>query len=323
MRMIKTFFHQLIDEITVVTTTLFRIMIPIIVLIKVVEELGGIVYLSAALAPVMAWVGLPPELGLVWAATLLTNIYAGMIVLLNLDLPLTVAQATILGSMMLLAHALPIEGAIAKKAGASLVVTLLLRVGGSLFFAWLLHISYQATGYLAQPAVILWQPEATATVGYLGWLLDQLQNFIVIFLVIAVLLFTLKVLKLLGIEQLMAYLLRPFLRLLGISREATNLTIIGVTLGLSFGGGLLINEAKRGHIPPRDVFVAMMLLNLLHSLIEDTLLILLIGADFYAIFWGRLVFSVVIIALIAAAVRRLDQRFCEKYLYHSVADMQR
>jgi len=51
------------------------------------------------------------------------------------------------------------------------------------------------------------------------------------------------------------------------------LAIVGITLGVSFGGGLLINEAKRGHISPRDIFVAMMLLNLLHSLIEDTLLV--------------------------------------------------
>lgn len=82
--------------------------------------------------------------------------------------------------------------------------------------------------------------------------------------------------------------LRPILSVLGISRETTNLTIAGITLGISFGGGLLINEAKRGHISPRDIFVAMMLLNLLHSLIEDTLLILLIGADFMTIFWSGL-----------------------------------
>ena len=117
----------------------------------------------------------------------------------------------------------------------------------------------------------------------------------------------------------MAILLKPFLRILGISKEATNLTIIGITLGLSFGGGLLISEAKRGHIAARDVFTAIILLNLLHSLIEDTLLIMLIGADFYTIFWGRLVFSVLVVALIAQLIKRLDENFCEHYFYRSVA----
>ncbi|MDN3616709.1 hypothetical protein ACFFUS_09910 [Vibrio gallaecicus] len=319
MQPIQLFFKELIRDIFDVTYTLFKIMIPIILVIKVVEELGGIVLLSSWLSPIMELVGLPKELGLVWATTMLTNIYAGIIVFINLDMPLTVAQASILGSMMLLAHSLPIEAAIAKKAGVNLAGTLFVRIGGSLFFAWLLNLTYQTGGFLSEHAVILWQPETVTNTSYLAWAVSQVKNFAVIFLVISALLFLLKILKLLGIEKLMAVLLRPFLRILGISKEATNLTIIGVTLGLSFGGGLLINEAKRGHIAARDVFTAIMLLNLLHSLIEDTLLIMLIGADFNTIFWGRLVFSVVVVALISLGLRKLSDQTCEKYFYRSVA----
>ena len=319
MQAVRTFFKELTRDIFDVTFTLFKIMLPIIIFIKVIEEMGGIVLLSEWLSPMMELVGLPKELGLVWATTMLTNIYAGIIVFINLDMPLSVAQVSILGSMMLLAHSLPIEAAIAKKAGVNLIVTLVIRIGGSLLLAWLLNISYQFGEFLNQPAVTLWQPETSTDTGYLSWGLDQLKNFGVIFIVIAALLFTLKVLKILGVEKLMAILLRPFLRILGISKEATNLTIIGITLGLSFGGGLLISEAKRGHIAARDVFTAIILLNLLHSLIEDTLLIMLIGADFYTIFWGRLVFSVLVVALIAQLIKRLDENFCERYFYRSVA----
>jgi hypothetical protein len=49
------------------------------------------------------------------------------------------AQASILGSMMLLAHSLPIEVAIAKKAGVSLWLTLFIRIGGSFILAWILN----------------------------------------------------------------------------------------------------------------------------------------------------------------------------------------
>lgn len=318
MTIVRHFFAELFREIINVTLTLFKIMIPIIIIIKVLEEMGGIIILSNVLSPLMETVGLPKEMGLVWATTLLTNIYGGLIVFINTDMPLSVAQVSILGSMMLLAHSLPIEAAIAKKAGVNLSITLLIRVGGSFVLAWLLHQTYQTGDYLNQPAVTLWQPEAVADTSYLAWGVSQLKSFMVIFGVISALLFTLKILKLLGIEKLMAILLKPFLKILGISKEATNLTIIGITLGLSFGGGLLINEAKTGHIPARDVFTAIMLLNLLHSLIEDTLLILLIGADFNTIFWGRLVFSVVVISVISSLVRRVSPQICEKYLYHSV-----
>ncbi len=319
MKSTYTFFKELIKDIFNVTTTLFRIMIPIIIVIKIVEELGGIVILSEWLSPLMEMIGLPKELGLVWATTILTNIYAGLIVLINSDVSLTVAQASVLGSMMLLAHSLPIEGAIAKKAGVSWLATLSVRLGGSLALAWILNATYQFGDLLNYPATVLWQPETNLDTSYLSWGLDQIKNFGVIFLVISALLFLLKVLKLLGIEKLMAVLLRPFLRLLGISRDATNLTIIGITLGLSFGGGLLINEAKRGHISARDVFTAIMLLNLLHSLIEDTLLIMLIGADFYTIFWGRLVFSVLVIGLLSQAIKRINPAICERYFYRDVS----
>ena len=315
---VKTFFSELIHDIIDVSFTLFKVMIPILILIKIIEELGGIVLLGQLLGPIMQMVGLPDALALVWATTLLTNIYAGLIVLINLDTTLSVAQASILGSMMLLAHALPIEATIAKKTGASLWTTLLIRLGGSLLFAWLLHLTYQTTGSLAQPAQILWSPEVTDNGSYLAWAISQLQNLMMVFVVISALLFTLKILKLFGIEKLMAILLKPFLRLLGISQEATNITIIGATLGLAFGGGLLINEAQKGHVAPRDVFIAVMLLNLLHSVIEDTLLILLIGADFYAIFWGRLLFAVIVTAILAAIIRQLSPAFCERYLYRSV-----
>ncbi|CAH6898395.1 conserved membrane hypothetical protein [Vibrio chagasii] len=313
------FFKELLKEIFDVTSTLFRIMIPIIIVIKVVEELGGIVILSEWLSPIMESVGLPKEMGLVWATTILTNIYAGLIILINSDVTLTVAQASVLGSMILLAHSLPIEGAIAKKAGVSWLATLSVRVGGSLVLAWLLNLSYQYGDLLNYPATVLWQPEVSSDNSYIGWAIEQLKNFGVIFMVISALLLLLKVLKVLGIEKLMALLLRPFLRLLGISKDATNLTIIGITLGLSFGGGLLINEAKKGHIAARDVFTAIMLLNLLHSLIEDTLLILLIGADFYTIFWGRIVFSVLIVALISHAIKRVKPTICERYFYRDVS----
>ncbi|MCY9828651.1 hypothetical protein [Vibrio chagasii] len=313
------FFKELLKEIFDVTSTLFRIMIPIIIVIKVVEELGGIVILSEWLSPIMESVGLPKEMGLVWATTILTNIYAGLIIFINSDVSLTVAQASVLGSMMLLAHSLPIEGAIAKKAGVSWFATLSIRVGGSLVLAWLLNLSYQYGDLLNYPATVLWQSEVSSDNSYIGWAIEQLKNFAVIFMVISALLLLLKVLKVLGIEKLMALLLRPFLRLLGISKDATNLTIIGITLGLSFGGGLLINESKKGHIAARDVFTAIMLLNLLHSLIEDTLLILLIGADFYTIFWGRIVFSVLIVALISHAIKRVKPTICERYFYRDVS----
>ncbi|MGY3688990.1 hypothetical protein ACXAAV_20130 [Vibrio coralliilyticus] len=318
MEKLQIFFHDLFKEIIDVTWTLYKVMIPIIIVIKVVEELGGVALLSEWLSPLMNFVGLPDEMGLVWATTLLTNMYAGLLIFMSTNSELTVAQVSILGSLMLIAHSIPIEAAIAKRAGVSIAMTTLVRVGGGLVFAWVLHQIYQFGDLLNIPAQIVWNPEIPPEQTYLQWAWSQVENLIAILVIIAVLLFTLKMLKLLGVEKLMAMALKPVLSVLGISREATNLTIVGITLGISFGGGLLINEAKRGHIPARDVFTAVMLLNLAHSMIEDTILVLLIGADFVTIFWGRLVFAFVVIAVMSQILKRISEPTCQRYLYKSV-----
>ena len=95
---------------------LFRIMVPIIILVKILQELDVIKYLAIPLAPIMKFVGLPGELGLVWATAILNNLYGAMVVLLSLvrDAPITAAQATVLCTMMLVAHTLPIELKIAQ-----------------------------------------------------------------------------------------------------------------------------------------------------------------------------------------------------------------
>ncbi|PJE54618.1 hypothetical protein [Marinomonas sp. BSi20584] len=307
-------------EILNVTWTLYKIMIPMIIIIKVVEEFGGIELLSQWLSPVMSMVGLPSEMGLVWATTLVTNMYAGLVIFMSIDADLTVAQVSILGTLMLLAHSLPVEVAVAKKAGVGIVATLVIRLGGGLLMGWILHQIYQGGDLLNTSAEVVWRHAPVSDPSYVAWAIDQLKSLAMIFVVIAALMTFLRLLKLLGIEKLMGILLRPVLSVLGISREATNLTIVGITLGVSFGGGLLINEAKRGHISPRDIFVAIMLLNLLHSLIEDTLLILLIGADFMTIFWGRIVFAVVVIGVLVFVLKRMDESTCRKYFYTKISD---
>lgn len=318
MQKVKQFFAELAKEIFDVTWTLYKVMVPIIIIIKVVEEFGGIALLSQWLSPLMSSVGLPDEMGLVWATTILTNIYAGLLVFMNTDAELSIAQVSVLGSLMLIAHSLPIEAAIAKRAGVSISMTLLIRLGGGLLFAWILHQTYQFGGILQDAAQVVWSPEPAVEQSYLEWGWVQVENLVAIFVIISALLLALKLLKLLGVEKLMAIALRPVLKVLGISREATNMTIVGITLGLSFGGGLLINEAKQGHIPARDVFTAIMLLNLAHSMIEDTILILLIGADFFSIFWGRLLFSLVMVAILSQLLRGVSEHTCERYLYRSV-----
>lgn len=285
---------------------LVRLMVPALIIVKVLDALGGTQFLASLLEPVMRLVGLPAEIGIVWAAAMLTSIYTSLAVFadMSLDTPLTIAQASVLGTMILVAHTLPVEGAVARATGVPWAATLLIRIGGALAIGSMLNAWYTGTHTFQEPAVMLWRPEVTDDT-LAAWALAQLRSLAMIFVIIVSLMALLRILKALGVERLMHALLAPLLRVIGIGREATNVTIIGFTLGISIGAGLLIREARTGGLSRRDIFLTMAFLGLCHSVIEDTLLILLLGADLSAILWTRLAFAIAITAMLARIGRLL------------------
>lgn len=287
-------------EVLSVYATLLKVMVPALIVVKALDMVGGTRWLAWLLSPAMQLAGLPDTMGIVWAAAMLANIYTAMIVFAGIAAhePLTVAQVTVLGTMILVAHSLPVEGAVARTVGVSWRATLTIRIGGALLLGMLLNLAYSAGGWLQMPSRLLWEPEALES-GLLAWGLDQLRMLGWILVVIAALMASLRLLRILGIERLMHALLAPVLDLIGIGKEAGNITIIGATLGLSFGAGLLIREARAGVLNRRDIFLAMAFLGLCHSVIEDTLLIVLLGADLSGILWARLFFALVAIAVLA------------------------
>lgn len=315
----KTFFKTLSQEIFDISYTLFKLMIPVIIAVKILEELGVIEYLGIILEPLMSLVGLPESMGLVWATTVMTSIYGGMVIFVSqAPTDLSVAQVTILGGMMLLAHGLPVEVRIAQKAGMSIWFSLLIRVGGGILYGWLLFYIYSAGDWLQQPNQLIWQAEVSTGTSLIAWGVTQLKSLAMIQIIIIALLFFLKILKRIGIEKLLAIILSPILKILGISTQATTITIVGITLGLAYGGGLLIKEAQQGKLAKKDVFTAIALLALLHSLIEDTLLILLLGADLSGVLWFRLLFSLVLISVFSRLVLKMNDKVFERVLCSKV-----
>lgn len=309
---------ELIRDALSASWELSKIMVPVLILVKILQELGVIQYVAWPLEPIMELVGLPAEMGLVWAFAIINNIYTAIIVLISLtgDIQLTTAQATILGVLLLVGHGLPVECAIARKSGARFVFQVVLRLVGAFIFAWILHTIYTATNTLQEPAVMLFQSDlGNADPSLQAWLIEQGKNLAYMFVVILGLLIMMKVLHTLRIIDLMNWILRPILNIMGIGPKASAITVIGLTMGLSWGGGLIINEAKNGTVGKEDIFYSLTLMGLCHSLIEDTLLIMLIGGHLSGILWGRLFLSLIAMAGIVQIVRRLPKEFQNKYLW--------
>lgn len=295
---------------------LFRIIVPIAIGVRLLELAGIIKLLGQLLAPVMALVGLPGSMGLVWATTIVTNIYGGMVVFAGVapGAGLTVAQVTVLATMMLIAHAIPVEASIARQAGTSFRAMAALRIGGALVAGILLNLLYLASNTLQRPNAALWTPPPRDP-SWLGWALGEMRNLAYIFLIILTLLILMRLLERLGIIDGLTRLLRPVLTLLGISERAAPLAIVGMTLGLTYGGGLIIQEARAGGLSRHDVFCALALLGICHSFIEDTLLMVVIGGHLSGTLLGRTVFALVITFLVARLLRALPEPVLMRWFF--------
>lgn len=301
-----------------ISLDLFKIMIPVVIAVKILQELELISWLAAPLSPVMQTVGLPGEMGLVWATALINNIYSGLIVFLSLvqDQPISAAQATVLGTMILVAHSMPVELRVVQSSGPRLCFQLLIRMGAALLMGFVLHLLYDNFNLLQEPANILLTPDSSAIEKTIPqWAFGEIKNLISIFGIILTLLVVMKILTKLRILQAMDFLLRPLLKLMGIGSKASALTVVGLTMGLSYGGGMIIHETKSGRINKKDVFYSLTLMSLCHSIIEDTLLLMMIGGHVSGLFWGRLVFSILIVAALVQLTKIIPESFSDKYLW--------
>ncbi|NSY47491.1 nucleoside recognition domain-containing protein [Agrobacterium tumefaciens] len=288
---------------------LVRITVPIAILTELLSRMGAIEAVAPVFAPVMNLIGLPPELGLAWLTGMLVGIWGAVPLVFTL-VPvssLSVADVTVFSALILFAHGLPIEQKIIEKAGPGVIATTLLRIGGGLLYAFLLHHFLEVTGWLSAPVNPVWTAMG-ATPDWADYFWGLGETMLSMLFILLVLSFGLEILRLTGVLALMMKALSPVLRLAGIRGEAEHLTAIGLFLGISYGAGLLIREAQSGAISPRQVFLSCVFMGFAHSVIEDTIVVMSLGADVYGVLVGRLVFAIVATAAIAALLHRLSDK---------------
>ncbi len=311
----KEFFKELFKDTFTTCLVMFKILIPVSIAVKILQMTGLIVYLGIALSPLMRLVGLPGEMGLVWGTAMITNLFGGSIAYLNIApaLHLSVAQTTIICLMMLVAHTFPIELQVARKAGVKLLTMFIWRFGFAFIMGLILNFVYNGFDLLQQPSVITWKKEIVLNPTLQQWALGELKNYGVIVLFIFSLLLLVKILKITGVINLITKALSPLLKLMGIGAEVTTIAIIGLTLGVVYGGVLIINESKNKDINKRDIFYCLALMGLCHSVIEDTILMIALGSHYSGILIARFILSFIIIWLVVKFTRRLSDKTFAKY----------
>lgn len=306
-------FMKLLRKTLSVCFELFKVMIPALIAVKILEILGIFQPIADFFTPVMELCGLPGEAGLAWVTGMLSNMYGGLAVTAGMIKPLglNAAQVTTLGCMLLVSHSFPVEITVAARSGVKPWFLIPFRLTTGLLFGIALGAIFSSTGILQGEPVVLWS-SAEQGAGFTGWIAGTLKSMGTIFLVILVVLTMMDILERIGFMKLLKRILRPVFSPMGIGDEASTITVIGLVLGISYGGGMIIREAGEGKIPPRQILASVSFMSICHAVIEDTMLVGSLGVWSVAALPGRIVYSWLIMFLLLSVSRHLPDRLMEK-----------
>lgn len=307
---------EILKETYGICAPLFRILVPMIIVIKILEMTGLVSILGAILQPVMHLAGLPGELGLAWASAILTNLYGGVIAFAAIakGMHLTVAQTTVMAALMLMAHGFPVELQIAKKAGTRFRAMMLFRFCSALLYGVFLNVIYSSFNLFQEPVSMFYSPKQADT-SLFGWAYGEVINLCYIAFIILTLVIMMRVLKKLGVINMINTACKPLMKLMGMGEQGAYLTMVGFTMGLTYGGGLIIKEARSGSMSHRDVFFSLGFMGICHGMVEDTVLMLAIGGEIFGILIIRTIFAILLVGLLVRLTASVPEKFFYRWFF--------
>jgi hypothetical protein len=111
-----------------------------------------------------------------------------------------------------------------------------------------------------------------------------------------------------ALTRVWARIMRP----LGLTPETAAPTLVGFLFGLAYGSGVIVRDARRGTIGRRQVFLMSLFLSMVHAIVEDSLILIAVGASAVWVVGFRLVWAGVVTLVVGAVatawVRRRARR---------------
>jgi spore maturation protein SpmB len=280
---------------------LTRIMVPLSAGVAVLQWTGALAWLGRILSPAMRLFGLPGEAAIALVSGFLVGCYGAIAAAASLEL--NPVQVTVLALMVLCAHNLIVESTVQGRSGTSGARMALLRIGSAAVLGALL---WQALRHGDQGASVARVQAAAGSDGLAAlassWLAGTARLLLKIYAIVLSLTIGTGLMRAYGAFERLSRYLRPAMRFLGLQDSVALLWLTATFLGLAFGAGLIIDESKEpGRFRPGELQDLHVSIAISHSLLEDTLLFVAIGASLPWILLPRPIAA----ALVVRAARRL------------------
>ncbi len=125
-------------------------------------------------------------------------------------------------------------------------------------------------------------------------ILGSLNSVFTIAKIVIPLMIIIEILKDYNVLNKITKYFKPISKFFGISSNSTFPLVVGLTLGLSYGAGIIIDSAKAGELSKKDLYLVVIFLGACHAVFEDTLLFVALGANGWLLLGFRLVVAILI-----------------------------
>ena len=275
---------------------MMKIVIPVSLFTAILEWSGLLGRLDFFLKPMMGWLNLPPEAAMPLIISMLTSIYGGIAAMAVL--PFSVPQMTLMTVFIMMCHSLIQEGLIQGQSGIHPLKATLVRIGAAIVTVLLMvpWVGSSTVMPAAADGTLPVSPIFLEIIRHWAWTTFLLMA--KIFFIIMALLVLLELLKEFGLIHPFVQALEPFLRIMGLNQKVGFLWMTAVIFGLSYGGAVIVAEAKNGHLSQDDLELLHLSIGLNHSVIEDPPLFWMLGVHPFWLYVPRLAMAILVVRLV-------------------------
>lgn len=283
--------------------TLGKVIFPVTLIVTILQFTPLLPWLINVLEPVMGLIGLSGEAAVPLVLGNFLNLYAGIGAIISFDF--TVKEVFIMAMMLSFSHNLIIESAVATKVGVKWWIMVSIRLGLAVLSAFIINLFWNGGTQAAQYGFITAQemPNGWGEIIFHGIETAVVAIIQLAAIVIPLMIFT-QIMREKGWLNKLSNAFAPFMKVLGMNKNTSMTMVAGLTIGLAFGAGLMIQAVKEDGVSKKDMYLAIIFLVSCHAVIEDTLVFIPLGIPVWPLLLIRLTTAIILTICIGIVMNK-------------------
>lgn len=296
-----------------VTWTLSKVIFPITLIVSLLQHTPVLPFFIEIITPLMGYIGLPGEASVPLVLGFSLNLYAGIAAIITFEF--TVKQVFILAVMLSFAHNLFVESTVAVRVGVKWPIVIIIRLSLAVFGALIIHHFVPFEDTLAQYSLnTVGQTDITGVLNIITYALRAaLASVWGLMIIVVPLMVVMQLFRDLGWLDMLTEWLSPLTRLLGIRSNAAMTLVAGLTIGLAFGAGVMVEAIKDDKVEKKDMYLSFIFLVSCHAVVEDTLIFIPLGIPVWPLFVVRLLTAIILTRIVSIIWTRLEEKTHKKF----------